>query len=287
MLVQVWHHTAYTYSAPVTLGVHKVYLHPQHRPYFRIEHQKFDITPSPTGQNFRQDLAGNWYSQSWFAGETDRLEISTEWIFKLREFNPFGFILDKSFEENGWNDPHFQFSYEENTAFLLPFLANSEEFFFEDFLMEVRKNSSNLVDFLVKLTQQIHVGWSHLIRKEENIWEPNHTFQSRSGSCRDLSLMQIQMLRELGLAARFVSGYAFNPDLEEGHELHGWLEVFLPGAGWIGLDPSLGLLTDHHHIPLASHPDPLRTMPVQGIFSGQATSQLETRVDIKFLLKGK
>ena len=95
------------------------------------------------------------------------------------------------------------------------------------------------------------------------------------------------MLRELGLAARFVSGYAFNPDLEEGHELHGWLEVFLPGAGWIGLDPSLGLLTDHHHIPLASHPDPLRTMPVQGIFSGQATSQLETRVDIKFLLKGK
>jgi hypothetical protein len=287
MLIQVWHYTQYHYSSPVSLGIHKLYLHPQHRPYFRIEHQKFEIVPNPIGQNFRQDLAGNWYSQSWFTGETDQLEISTEWIFKLREVNPFGFILDKSFEDQGWNNPFFQFSYEENTAFLIPFLQESEENHFTDFLMEIKNSSSGLVDFIVNLTREIYLGWKHQIRTEENVWEPAYTFENRTGSCRDLALMQIQMLRELGLAARFVSGYAFNPELEEGHELHGWVEVFLPGAGWIGLDPSLGLLTDHHHIPLAAHPDPLRTLPVQGKFAGNGKSTLSARVDIKLLHKTK
>ena len=287
MLIQVWHHTNYQYSAPVQLGVHKIYLQPQHRPYFRIEHQKVQIVPHPEGQNFRQDLAGNWYVQSWFSGETRSLEISTEWIFKLKEFNPFGFILDKTFEELGWNDPFFQFSYEEKTAFLIPFLKENEDFHFLDFLREIKKTSSGLVDFLVNLTQVIHQDWTHQLRQEENIWEPLHTFEAGEGSCRDLALMQIQMLREIGLAARFVSGYAFNPELEEGHELHGWVEVFLPGAGWVGLDPSLGLLTDHHHIPLASHPNPQRTLPVQGTFSGQAESKLLTRVDIKLLHRSK
>lgn len=287
MLIQVRHHTDYQYTDAVQLGVHKIYLQPQHRPYFRVEHQKMEILPHPDGQNFRQDLAGNWYVQSWFTGSTRSFEISTEWIFKLKVFNPFGFILDKSFEDMGWNDPFFQFSYEEKTAFLIPFLKETEEFLFLDFLREIKKNSGGLVDFLVNLTREIHQNWSHQVREEETILEPQVTFNQRIGSCRDLALMQMQMLREIGLATRFVSGYAFNPELEEGHELHGWVEVFLPGAGWVGLDPSLGLLTDHHHIPLATHPIPKRTLPVQGTFAGQASATLRTRVDINLLHKGK
>lgn len=287
MLIQVRHHTDYQYTDAVQLGVHKIYLQPQHRPYFRVEHQKMEILPHPDGQNFRQDLAGNWYVQSWFTGSTRSFEISTEWIFKLKVFNPFGFILDKSFEDIGWNDPFFQFSYEEKTAFLIPFLKETEEFLFLDFLREIKKNSAGLVDFLVNLTREIHQNWAHQVREEETILEPQVTFNQRIGSCRDLALMQMQMLREIGLATRFVSGYAFNPELEEGHELHGWVEVFLPGAGWVGLDPSLGLLTDHHHIPLATHPIPKRTLPVQGSFSGQAAATLHTRVTINLLHKGK
>lgn len=287
MLIQVRHHTDYQYTDAVQLGVHKIYLQPQHRPYFRIEHQKMEIFPHPDGQNFRQDLAGNWYVQSWFTGSTRSFEISTEWIFKLKVFNPFGFILDKSFEDIGWNDPFFQFSYEEKTAFLIPFLKETEEFLFLDFLREIKKNSAGLVDFLVNLTRVIHQNWSHQIREEETILDPQVTFNQRLGSCRDLALMQMQMLRQIGLATRFVSGYAFNPELEDGHELHGWVEVFLPGAGWVGLDPSLGLLTDHHHIPLATHPIPKRTLPVQGSFSGQAAAALHTRVTINLLHKGK
>ena len=287
MLIQVWHHTQYTYSSPVFLGIHKLYLQPQHRPYFRIEHQKFDVLPNPDGQNFRQDLAGNWYSQCWFSAQTEQMEIHSEWIFKLRDFNPFGFILDRPFEERGWTDPLFQFSYEEKTAFLIPFLSSTEDLHFTEFIQGIRSQSKGLIDFLVRLTQAIYQNWKHQVREEEDIWKPTFTYAERTGSCRDLALMEMEMLREMGLATRFVSGYAFNPELEAGHELHGWLEVFLPGAGWVGLDPSLGLLTDHHYIPLASHPDPQRTLPVQGTFAGTAQSKLKARVDIKLLHRSK
>jgi hypothetical protein len=285
MLIQIRHFTRYDYEYAVNLGIHKLYLIPQHRPYFRIEHQKFTVSPEPEGRNFRQDLAGNWYKQCWFLGDFNFLEIQGEWIFKLQNFNPFGFILDRSFEENGWNHPFFQFSYEEKTAFLIPFLQENEESYFQDYLLEVKKTSLGLVDFIVNLTQLIHQNWLHEIRIEENIWPSEFTFQGKRGSCRDLALMEMQMLREIGLATRFVSGYAFNPELESGHELHAWFEVFLPGAGWVGVDPSLGLFTDHTYIPLASHPDPKRTLPVQGSYSGISSSQLTTRVDVKLLHK--
>lgn len=287
MLVQVWHHSQYDYSSEVSLGIHKLYLIPQHRPYFRIEHQKFQVTPDPDGHNFRQDLAGNWYKQCWFTGHTQSLEIATEWIFKIQHFNPFGFIIDKNFEENGWNSAFFQFSYEEKTAFLIPFLTDKDESRYTDFLLELKKQSDGLVDFLVRLTKEIYLSWEHLIRHEQNIWSADFTFSEKKGSCRDIALLQMEMLRELGLATRFVSGYAFNPDLDEGHELHAWLEVFLPGAGWVGLDPSLGLFTDHRYIPLATHPDPVRTLPVQGSFAGISDSELKTHVDMKLLHHGK
>ncbi|GAA0879089.1 hypothetical protein GCM10009119_20570 [Algoriphagus jejuensis] len=287
MLIQIWHHSKYEYSSEVFLGIHKLYLIPQHRPFFRIEHQKFQVNPEPEGNNFRQDLAGNWYKQCWFTGNTSGLEITGEWIFKLQSFNPFGFIIDKEFEEKGWSNAQFEFSYEEKTAFLIPFLSDKGDAVFRDFLLGIKNQSLGLIDFLVTLTKEINLGWKYLVRLEQNIWRAEFTFAEREGSCRDLAVMQMEMLRELGLATRFVSGYAFNPDLATGHELHAWLEVFLPGAGWVGLDPSLGLLTDHCYIPLASHPDPARAMPVQGTFLGDSGSALITRVEMKLLHQGR
>ncbi|WP_236021422.1 transglutaminase family protein [Algoriphagus oliviformis] len=287
MLIQVSHQSKYEYSSEVFLGIHKLYLIPQHRPYFRIEFQKFEVCPAPDGNSFRQDLAGNWYKQCWFTGQTSALQISGEWIFKLQNFNPFDFILDREFEEKGWKNPSFQFGYEDKTAFLIPFIAENGPGIFQEFLLETKNQSAGLVDFLVKITKEINQGWKHIIRPEQNIWTAELTFSKKEGSCRDLAVMQMEMLRGLGLATRFVSGYAFNPDLREGHELHAWLEVFLPGAGWLGLDPSLGLFTDHRYIPLASHPDPARAMPVQGTFLGDSGSALKTHVDMRLLHQGR
>lgn len=95
--------------------------------------------------------------------------------------------------------------------------------------------------------------------------------------------MLVHMLRNVGLASRFVSGYAFNPELTEGHELHAWVEVFLPGAGWVGLDPSLGLFSDNHYIPLAAGYSPELVAPVQGSFGGTASTDLKAEVWIKLL----
>lgn len=283
MLIQVHHLTNYQYSDPVGLGVHKLFLVPQHRPYFRIEHQKVKVDPAPLDSNFRQDLAGNWYQQAWFTGQTESLQINTEWIFRLDSFNPFGFILDKNFEDSAWNKEYPIFNYQEIESFLLPFLNQLSKRDFRELVIPLKKKSNGLVDFLVNLTQLIHDDFKHKIRHEQNIWPPDLTFERLEGSCRDLALFQIEILRSMGVASRFVSGYAFNPDLEDGHELHAWLEVYLPGSGWVGLDPSLGLFTDHRYIPLAVHPDPFLTMPVQGAYLGSAQSTLQTQVDVKVI----
>ncbi|SDC67674.1 Transglutaminase-like enzyme, putative cysteine protease [Algoriphagus faecimaris] len=283
MRVQVSHLSRYDYSSEVTLGMHQLFLQPQFRPYFRVLEESFTIHPSPDGQNYRQDALGTWYKQAWFSEPTNHLKITTEWLFELIPHNPFAFIIDKGFEDKAWNHPQFLFHYEGHELFVQAYKSNYSNDSFLNYLMPIKEKSTGLIDFLVNLTQEIYQNWSHEIRHEQNIWQAGFTFSQGKGSCRDLSLMQMELLRILGLACRFVSGYAFNPDLEDGHELHAWMEVFLPGAGWIGLDPSLGLLTDHRYIPLACHADPERTLPVQGTFGGVSDSALETHVDMKLI----
>ncbi len=115
---------------------------------------------------------------------------------------------------------------------------------------------------------------------EENILSLETCFSERRGSCRDLSWMLMNMLRFKGFATRFVSGYSYVPGMKDGHELHAWVEVLLPGAGWLAMDPTLGLLVTEYHIPLATSFDPTRTLPVQGSYHGKAKSTMNTEVEI-------
>lgn len=126
----------------------------------------------------------------------------------------------------------------------------------------------------------INKNWSHTVRYIEDIHKPSDCFQRKDGSCRDLSWMMITMLRYLGIPARFVSGYAFNQELGEGHELHAWVEFMAPGAGWIGVDPSAGIFTNEAYIPVATNKDPKKTFPVSGSYRGNVSSRLETEVKI-------
>lgn len=287
MLIQISHQTQLQYSTDVSLSTHKLYLIPQHRPYFRIEHQKFHICPEPEGDNFRQDLAGNWYKQCWFSAPTSSLHITGEWIFKIHHFNPFGFIIDREFEERGWEGASFQFGYEDRAAFLVPFFGPKSSQRFEIFLQGIKDNSESLVDFLVQLTREISLNWDCTDADEDGPRDSDYIFLLRNGTRRDLAVIQMEMLRELGLAARFVSGYVFVPDLTENFGLHAWVEVYLPGAGWVGLDPSSGLFTDHRYIPLASHPDPLRILPVQGSATDSAPSEVDSIIEMKLLHQGR
>ncbi len=282
MQLRINHITQYDYSSVISLGVHRLYLLPQFRTYLSVSSQSLTISPQPSGLGDRIDLAGNSYKQTWFNEETDFLKIQSELVVETKEFNPFGFIIDFDFLQGSLESGKPVFTYPSESQDLInPFVRLTEFASAESILNSTWKESSGITDWLARLTNLIYQNWTHLIRHEENIWDPGFTFSNKGGSCRDLAWMEMMMLRQAGLATRFVSGYAFNPNLDDGHELHAWLEVYLPGAGWIGMDPSLGLLTDHRYIPLATHPEPRKTLPVQGTFGGNATASLSTQVDLE------
>lgn len=277
MKLEIQHFTQYKYSERVVLNPHLLFLIPQQRAYFQIEKSRVQIDPEPDAIHERIDMVGNTHYQTWFQGETEMLSIEVDYIIDIYPFNPFGFLFT---EFIAFPFSYFQYA-PEKQLFLQAFLDTEINSDLSQYASHFINNSKDLVSFLFSLTESIHKEWGHIIREEENLWPVDYTFKEQKGSCRDLSWMLVHMLRNIGMASRFVSGYAFNPELREGHELHAWVEVYLPGAGWIGLDPSLGLFTDNHYIPLATGYTPELVSPVQGNFGGSAFSELKTEVWIR------
>jgi len=285
MNLSITHHSLYTYDQSVQLNPHKLFLKPLQRDNLKLKQYSIKINPKPLGMNERFSLEGNPYFQVWFQGVTKTLEITVDLKLEVASFNPFGFLIEPGFLQSirPMDTPSFHYEDAENKL-LLPYLQHESS---ELLLSFARKHfsDSNPVIFLLALAADIHTHWEHLIREEEDVWEPTYTFNEKRGSCRDLSWMMIHVLRSVGLAARYVSGYAFNPELDEGNELHAWVEAYVPGAGWIGVDPNLGLLTDEHYIPLACSNHPGRTMPVYGTVGGdkEVSSSLQAKVTITLL----
>ncbi|MBS9522894.1 transglutaminase family protein [Litoribacter ruber] len=277
--LRIVHHTRYAYSEKVQLNPHAIFMHPLQRDHFELKEYDLKISPGPVDQQLRFNIDGNPHHLAWFEGETDRLEIVIEFSAELRHFNPFAFILDHQFTERFQQNLNTFYTPEEKQLLYASLqyepkeeIKNLAHIFFHE--------NENPLTFLNRILHYIHQEWEHIVREDDGLWLPIKTLREKIGSCRDLSWMLIQMLRSLGLAAKFVSGYAYNPELEEGHELHAWVEVYLPGAGWVGIDPSLGLFTDEHYIPLASSAIPKLTLPVVGTYGGTAKSTLESKVYI-------
>lgn len=285
MKLRISHKTRYDYDSPVELNTHAVFLKPLQRSYLTIEDYNLEVSPRPEGIEERSSIEGNPFFQVWFSGLTDKLELQTSFQVDIQPFNPFSFIIDFDFSKNINPAGEKFFRYDPKEEILLyPYLITDPNLPIHDFAnKEFTKNPNNPISYLLGLTAAVHANWKHIIREEENMWAPGHTFSCKEGSCRDLSWMLIHMLRMQGLAARFVSGYAFNPELAEGHELHAWVEVYLPGAGWVGIDPSLGLFTDENYIPLACSSDPQNTLPVHGNYGGTASASLSTFVEIEII----
>jgi transglutaminase-like putative cysteine protease len=277
MKLTINHFTQYNFEGPVTLNLHRFYLIPQQRNYYSIISGNWNIMPLPVDINERQDAESNNYLQAWFSGESSSLQIAVNLELELKDYNPFAFILDP-----GLSFPFDDISYQEElSSFLVPYRTKMNLPELDQFTKKIMNQSSGIVDFLINLLAHLHKDWTHQERDEPGILPVMQVFKNRIGSCRDLSFMMMAMLRNIGIATRFVSGYAFNQELEAGHELHGWLEAFFPGAGWIGLDPSLGLFTDRNYIPLACSFMPELTLPVYGTYGGTIKSNLQTQINIK------
>ncbi len=274
MILHVSHETHYNYDQPVFAEPHYLHFYPQARPYYDLLKFDIEVDPKPAGISRRIDAENNSHLQCWFSEEMPELNIYTLLHVETHSFNPFNFYIDKSktLEESIRSKP-----------VLSPYLDRSEPLNESalDWIRKIKDESGEeVITFLMHINSEIAARWNHAPRYSSGLMTTNELMDSDKGSCRDLSWFLIRALREFGYPARFVSGYAFNPDLGEGHELHAWVEVWLPGAGWIGMDPSSGLFTTEVYIPVTSSYDPRLTLPVLGYYRGNSKSSLTTKVKI-------
>lgn len=275
------HVTHYRYDRPVTLGPQIVRLRPAPHCRAAIESYSLKVTPAQHFVNWQQDPAGNWLARFVFPEPVTEFRIEVDVVTELSVINPFDFFVASEAET-------FPFSYApELVTELAPYLAAEPAGpLLSAFLAELPKEPVNTVSFIVDLNARLQRMIAYGIRMEPGVQEPEHTLRIRSGSCRDTSWLLVQALRHLGLAARFVSGYLIQmkADIDplEGPrgtdkdftDLHAWAEVYIPGAGWIGLDPTSGLLTGEGHLPLAATAHYRAAAPVSG-----AASYAETTFD--------
>ena len=269
--VALHHRTAYRYERPVTLGPQTVRLKPAPSCRTPILSYSLKIEPAEHFINWQQDPQGNYSARLVFPKPTQVFSVDVDLIADMTVFNPFDFFLDPSAEK-------IPFAYEPKLGTeLSPFLRREAATpAFEEFLKTVDVTPRPSLDFLVSLNQRVNRAVRYIVRLEHGVQSPEQTLTLGSGSCRDSGWLLVQLLRHIGLAARFVSGYLIQlrPDVksvdgpagasQDFTDLHAWCEVYLPGAGWIGLDPTSGLLAGEGHIPLACSPEPSSAAPISG-----------------------
>jgi len=269
--VALRHKTSYRYDRPVTHGPHVIRLRPA--PHCRTRILSYSLKVEPAGHfvNWQQDPQSNYLARLVFPEPIDRLEITVDLVAEMAVLNPFDFFLEEDAET-------YPFTYDPTEAHeLAPFLLIEDR---SKALMEwvkrFKDRKERTIDFLVAINTALEQAIDYKIRLEPGVQTPEETLKLKSGSCRDSAWLLVQLLRHLGLAARFVSGYLIQlkPDVkpldgpagasEDFTDLHAWAEVYLPGAGWVGLDPTSGLLAGEGHLPVACSPDPTSAAPVTG-----------------------
>lgn len=278
MLFEINHTTCYSYSQPVYLEPHEFRFQPRSDPFHRLEQFQLQILPIPAGMSSYLDAEGNSVTRAWFTGQHEQLSVSVQSRVHTTCTNPFNFLVEP-------DSLRIPISYNKPVAAMLEAArvrtikepSDPVREFSDRILQET---DHELLPYLNRLNQKIFEKIKVGRRERGEPYPPAHTLSTATGACRDLTVLFIDACRSAGLAARFVSGYQEPCDDQE-PDLHAWAEVYIPGAGWRGYDPSHGLAIADGHVAIAASSYPKFAAPVSGTFRGEATTSMRSIIQIR------
>ncbi len=273
------HVIEYAYSRPVFLEPQVIRLRPRCDGVQQLRRFQITVDPPPAGMTECLDIEGNTTIQAWFSGNTEGFRVASTFAVETLRVNVFDFI----FTDRGAERLPLNYSAQE-IPLLSPYLTTSPAdrtvIDFAEAL--VRECGGKTLPFLDALNRGIYEAFECVVRETGDPAPARVTLRTKRGSCRDLAVVFIAACRSQGIAARFVSGYQEGDPDQQTRYLHAWAEVYLPGAGWRGYDPTHGLAVASGHIALAASYEPARAAPVSGTFRGTgALSNMQARIDLQ------
>lgn len=281
MQYHISHQTVYSFSNAVRLKPHLLRLCPRSDRFTQLHDFSLSINPQPQGRGDFIDLDGNNLSKIWFAQPTEKLSIQILAKVETSCTNPFNYLLEPWATSLPFDYPHSLLN--QIKPYLQPYSFVADPAALELAQELVLAAKGNTLDFLFALNQRIYHDCEYLTRETGQPLPPGITWKYQQGSCRDFAVLFMAVCRAIGIPARFVSGYQEGDRDLSSNDLHAWIEVYLPGAGWRGYDPTLGLVVSDRHIPLAASAVPTYTAPVDGSVvpvnrDDNITSQLEAQI---------
>lgn len=280
MIFEIAHTTTYTYSRPVFLEPHILRFCPRSDGRQQVRQFALTLEPRPAGLTEQTDAEGNRIASAWFNDVTESFVVTARSTVQTHGRNPFDYLPEPTAQK-------LPMMYAEDLrGHLVPYLRHREA---DNSLRQLadeilRETDNSTLPFLLKVNEWIYRNCRNIIREDGGPYRGEVTLAAREGSCRDVAVLFIEVCRAVGLAARFVSGYQEGDAGQSERELHAWAEVYVPGGGWRGYDPTHGLAVADRHVAVVASASPLDTMPVTGSFRGTgATMKMEAHIELKVL----